>query len=181
MKIRSLLSFTTIALLSTTLSAQAALLDGKTIKSEYLYPNTSTVNGWYGSGTYVVGAGVEANAMNIATDYSDTNIMIDFNFSGQWSDATFNGFHFFDVNNTIDDFTSVSLNSLSNMTGLSQSAISFDANNIWLNWQDLNFSTSTVVSIDIGAAQSNVPEPDSIALLGLGVAGLALARRRKLA
>ena len=42
----------------------------------------------------------------------------------------------------------------------------------------LTESTLTATGIDAPQAPTNVPEPDALALMGLGLAGLALARRR---
>ena len=161
-------------------SANAALLDGKTIGYEYLFPTVNDSNPWYGAGTYVVGAGLEANDGSIATDFSDTNVTIDYNFTAMWCGCgqSFNGVHYFDALGTIADFTSVTLNGLTNLVGLSQANISFDANNIWIDWQNLSFDTNTLVSIDIAGGSSNVPEPMPVVLFGLGLLGLAAARRR---
>jgi len=86
-----------------------------------------------------------------------------------------NGFRITDVNGTIDDFVGVSINPATNMAGLDASRISFDADNIWVNWQSLSFDPNTIVSLDITA----VPEPATAMILGLGLAGLTARRRRR--
>lgn len=162
--------------------AHAGLLEGKTVNYEYLFPTVGTSNSWYGAGSYVVGDGVEsASADLFTTDFSDTNILIDFYSAGQWCGCdfeTFNGIHFYDALDTIDDFTSVSLNALTNMVGLTQANITFDANNIWIDWQDLYFNSDTLVSIDLQAGAVDVPEPSSLMMLMLGVFALVFVRRR---
>lgn len=161
-------------------AANAALLDGKTVGYEYLFPTIDTSNPWYGAGTYVVGAGVEANDGSIATDFSDSNVTIDYNFAAMWCGCwqTFNGVHYFDALGTIADFTSVTLNGLTNLAGLSQANITFDANNIWIDWQNLSFDTNTLVSIDINGASVSVPESSPLFLLALGLLMSAVLRRR---
>jgi len=163
-------------------AANATLLDSKTINYEYLFPSTDMANNWYGAGSYEVGAGVEAAVGDtFSTDFSDTNILMDFSSSGQWCGCdfeTFNGVHFYDALDTIDDFTSVSLNALTNMVGLTQANISFDANNIWIDWQDLYFDANTLVSIDLQNATVDVPEPSSLLMMMSGLFALVFFRRR---
>lgn len=60
-----------------------------------------------------------------------------------------------------------------------------DYTNVMLNWNNidtLNFSDGVLTPFfvtNIDVQSSNVPEPGSLALLGLGFAGLAAVRRRK--
>lgn len=163
-------------------AANATLLESKTISYEYLFPTTDMSNNWYGAGSYVVGAGVETGAGDtFSTDFSDSNVLMDFNSSGQWCGCdfeTFNGVHFYDALDNIDDFTLVSLNALTNMVGLTQANISFDANNIWIDWQDLYFDVNTLVSIDLQSAVVDVPEPSSLLMILSGLFALVFFRRR---
>lgn len=177
------------ALLVTT-QANASLLDGKTVGFEKYYPSLADL--YYTAPTTTVGAGVEfstgAGGENL--DIADTSITVSFNslgsyYFGWFPSAPFNGFRIFDVNNTIDAFTSVTIEELGpifvRFDGtpiLNLPDVTFDSNNIYVNWQGMYFDTSKVVRLNINGS-NNVPEPATLALLGLGLAGLSTVRRRK--
>lgn len=67
------------------------------------------------------------------------------------------------------------------MVGLDSSRLTFDSNSIGINWQGLSFTESTIVSLDVEFDSVEVPEPASIALFGLGVAGIGFSRKKKAA
>ena len=160
--------------------ANASLLDGKTVSFTYLTPSINTVYALSASnGNYVVGAGVEIPngiccSVEGSVDLSDANILVNFHSPVHYTQDSFNGFRISDVNNTIDDFTSV------DVTGLLASVVTFNADNIWVNWQGITFQNGDSVSIDInGGSGNSVPEPSSIALLAIALVA-AGSRSRKL-
>ena len=73
--------------------------------------------------------------------------------------------------------TSVSIDPATNMVGFDSSRISFTSGQIQVDWQNLSFTPSTIVRLDV----TSVPEPSAILLLGLGLAGLVFRRTFHLA
>lgn len=156
--------------------ANAGLLDGKTVKFEYFYPDLSSP--YYGSpnGNYVVGAGVEVSPIvdgNGALDLQSDGFTVNFGNNVGFSNGTFNGFVISDVNSTIAPFTSFTL--ITNTAGGPNPTLSFDADNLYVNWQGLSYSGGELVF-----AVNAVPEPETYAMLlaGVGLLGF-VARRRK--
>ena len=91
--------------------------------------------------------------------------------------AAFNGFKITDTFASIPGFTAVLINPATNLAGFNASMITFDGDNIQVNWQGLSFTTATIVSLDVVAGPV-VPEPGSLSLLAAGLIGLAVARSR---
>jgi hypothetical protein len=150
---------------------------GQSVRAQYYYDSLSSPYG--PPSTFTVGAGIEANDFPTGYSYFDldltsTNITAkSFNLASTWSFAPFNGFVISDYSNSIDAITGVTVAPSTNMVGFDPSRISFDANNVYVNWQGLNFNASTIVSLDVsfsGASSS----PESVPLPGVAVAGVAL-------
>ena len=64
------------------------------------------------------------------------------------------------------------------MVGFDASRVTFDADNIWVNWQGLAFDENTIVSLDITGSAA-VPEPGTLSLLVLGLLATGLRRRAR--
>ena len=156
--------------------------NGATIGVEYLFPNTGSQ--YDSDGTVVVGPGPEGNLTEVQFSYDITGNQIILNgfSSSSWTTAFFNGPHFYDAGGDDLDLTGVSVNPASNMGGLSNANLTWDGNNIWLNWQGIPFNTETQVILDLQFApnQPEVPEASTWAAggaLALLAGGMWLRRR----
>jgi hypothetical protein len=169
--------------------ATAETLQGQQVLVEYLYPN---LNMLYGANraTVTVGSSVELPAFAVqpadqtaylSVDLFDTSLRITNLHDLRWTEAVaFNGLHFQDVNGTIPAFESVALNIAMTTAGLNPSMVSFDADNIWINWPGLSGTAGQYASVDIRAAPA-VPEPSTlIGLGGMAVLGACLALRKRM-
>lgn len=153
--------------------ASASLLFGETVRVTHELPNVGAIVG--GPTDVVVGAGVEIPLFIgiYSVDLDDTTITFTFPNSccGGFGSNTFNGAHFFDLNGTIPDIYRVSI--VSQNIGFNASRITFDFNNVYVNFAGLNPDPSTGSLV----LELATPEPGTWVLAGLGVLAI-FARRR---
>lgn len=163
----------------------ASTFDGAMIRASTSYP---TLPGSTTSGPFdkVVDGSVEFPSALFTPfygpsfDFAGDTITITHRQSSHAS-ATFNGWIFNDLNSALPSFSGISV--LSDTTGFfsgDPSRLSFDADNLYLNFQSLSFQTANeqiVLQVSFGTVAS-VPLPAGLPLLGGALILLATARRR---
>jgi hypothetical protein len=105
----------------------------------------------------------------VANTISGSGIDITFTTDVNWSGGEFNGEVF---NFPTYDITNIAV------TGTQIPGVTFDAHDIYINWESMNFSTSDNISIELDS--SAVPEPSSFLLLATGLAGAVRMAARRL-
>ena len=167
-----LMTLAGVAMLLSTGQARAVLLDGATIRATWNSPDLSTV---VDTLDVNVGPGVEIapSLGGFGIDLSDTGIFFFGAASSSYATASFNGWHFFDFTSTIPGFGDIVINPATNLVGFDASRISFDVDNVFVDFQGLPLNSRTVVSLTV------IPEPSRIVLVGMGAVGLVFVERRR--
>lgn len=181
-----ILGLLAVGLLAGPLTASASLV-GREFTAGYYVPDNATLypSASFSPATFSVGEGVETvglveDVTTLSTDLTADSLSVTFNtrlIDPVWTNFEFNGIIF---NATLPHgITAASVDAVTTLAGFDNSRVTFDANRILLNWANLAYDSGTAVKINF--AFSRVPEPGTLALLGLGLLGLVMSRRKRAA
>lgn len=184
--------FLAVAVLTavTATSAQAGFV-GRQLQATYYFPDLTTPYALATEAppTFTVGAPVAVETIvnvegvtQIAVDFTDNSVRFGFTTSlnnPTWSSVSFNGMVFDLLTGSTFSLTSKSIDPSSTFAGFDASRVGYSDNQLTINWNGLSYVNGTSLLINFTSAPASVPEPGSLALLGLALAGLAYCTRQK--
>lgn len=161
-----------------------AQLNGAMFHLQYEFPSMGS--SIHDGGYKVIGPGAEWSVIhgNFTVDMDDTGFSLFWIGCGpgcSYTATSFNGIRLQDSFNMVGDFTAVTFTG--GTQNVTQSMVTFDQNNIWLNFSGMAINENATARFEIfDAAPGVVPEPATVTLMASGllvIAGVAARRRRR--
>ncbi|HAB19174.1 MAG TPA: hypothetical protein DCE44_22385 [Verrucomicrobiales bacterium] len=160
---------------------------GQDVNATYYYPDTSTPYPFaeFVPPSFTVGAGVETvgnveDVTFINVDFAANTISLTFDtvlINPTWNSTSFNGVVF--TMAAPHGILGATVDGSSTFVGFDNSDVTFNANQIFLNWQGLSYVDGTVLNLSFDFKPNPVPETGTFTAFGIALAGLAFARSRK--
>jgi hypothetical protein len=154
--------------------AYAGLL-GSTVTTGEYYPDSATLCSFCPAPTTVTvtGGSVYDNSFDGFVSVSDTQIIWNAYESVTYATSPFNGFEL-----TFSGAPTITNVTVDGATTLAPTGFSFTGDSVWINLSGLSAEDGEQSILDVTTGTS-VPEPATLALMGLGLAGVGVMRRRK--
>jgi hypothetical protein len=181
LKLSASLVFATLGLVATA-PAQAFLI-GKQMDAVYYFPDTNTqyASASFTPPTFTIGSGQETignveGVTDLLVDFTKDMLTITLNTTltnPTWTSASFNGIIFTSPSSL--GLASASVAPETTMGGFGNSRVSFNANQILINWNGLSYENGTKVKVNF------TPVPEPLTILGTATAlGFGAFFKRKL-